>query len=144
VSSNPALAREIVARLDPDKAEHWTSQGVPRMDAMAALGLNITRQQLNELVPGLTRETVVQARASQEQPPAPAQPKPSESGLGADMAQHLANCGRHLLERAQRRQAAIACLAAGGFTLADLEPVTSPLQRRMSAQNRQARRELAG
>lgn len=45
----------VLKKLDPNNAEHWTSQGVPRMDALEALGLKITRAELTELAPGFRR-----------------------------------------------------------------------------------------
>jgi hypothetical protein len=47
------------------------------------------------------------------------------------------------LRRAERRQAAIKHLEAGGFSLKDIEPVRSRLDQRLATSHRAARRELA-
>lgn len=47
---------KILMELDPENEEHWTLDGVPRMDALADLGLpGMTRDQLKELAPLFTR-----------------------------------------------------------------------------------------
>lgn len=49
------FVRSVLDKLDPANPDHWTSQGVPRMDALEKLGLKITRAELTELAPGFTR-----------------------------------------------------------------------------------------
>jgi hypothetical protein len=45
-----------LAQLDPDRDEHWTSSGLPAMDAMRALvGAEVTRAQVTAAAPDFTR-----------------------------------------------------------------------------------------
>jgi hypothetical protein len=102
------------------------------MDVLQGMGLlGIDRRTLNELLPGFTRESLLEERTKQGAPVeiAPAEPAPERDPQF-----------RHMLARAERRQAALACLKAGGFTLKDLEPPMTQLQRRISAEHRAARR----
>jgi hypothetical protein len=127
--------RAVCASLDPSNDGHWTSQGVPRMDVLQGMGLpGIDRRTLNELLPGFTRDSLLEERTKQGAPVelAPVEPAPEKDPYF-----------RHMLERAERRKAAWAWLAQGGFTAADLADPTSPLQRRVSAQNQRERRGIA-
>jgi hypothetical protein len=134
--------REALGLLDPAKDEHWTSQGLPRLDVLVGLmGFSLERRELNELVPGFSRASA--KKAKEESGPAPAPDPSAAPSLADDLRRHSDATFRHMLARAERRKAALAHLASGGFTLADLQDSTSPLQRRVSAQNRQARRELS-
>ena len=56
---------EAVQALDPKNDDHWTAEGLPRMDAVEKLfgDDQITRQQVSDAVPGFTRETAL-AKAS--------------------------------------------------------------------------------
>lgn len=49
-------AFKILMQLDPKDDAHWTLDGVPRMDALADLGLpGMTREQLKSIAPLFTR-----------------------------------------------------------------------------------------
>lgn len=134
---------ETLKGLNPDDDGHWTSQGLPRMDVLAGLGLTIDRRELNELVPGFSRAVAKKAREDAAVA-APAADAPAPiSSIDDDLRRQSENSFKHLLARDARRKAALAHLAAGGFTVADLQDTTSPLQRRISAQNRASRRELS-
>lgn len=135
---DPTTVRVICGKLDPSNDEHWTSQGLPRMDVLAGMGLSIERRALTEAFPGFTR--AVAAKLLSEAPATASETAQAPGERSASVDEHLANCGRHLAARAERRKAALAHLAAGGFTPADLDPVTSPIQRRIAAQNAAARR----
>lgn len=135
-----ATVRAYLGKLDPGNDRHWTSQGYPRMDALIAMGLTIDRSELNALVPGFCRAGLT------KDAPAPA----AEGEVAAERPSPTPAPGTtgdstfdHMLERAARRQAALAYLHEGGFTLADLQDNVSPLQRRIAAQNRAERRGLA-
>ena len=134
MTHDAATVRAYLGQLDPGNDAHWTSQGLPRMDALIHMGLTIDRRDLNELVPGFNRESL---------------PKPGEGDLRVatsavtSTSSPVDSTFAHMLERAARRQAALDYLQEGGFTLADLQDPTSPLQRRISAQNRAERRGLA-
>lgn len=134
--------RQGLAKLDPANDEHWTSQGLPRMDALAAVGLTIDRRQLNELVPGFTRAAAgggQQSSAGEPELQLLSQPAPD---LSSAMASH-----RHIVERHTRHRAAVEvaskALAAAGLSMADLvSPTRSRLDRNIAARNRAARRDL--
>lgn len=140
-----ATVRGALSQLDPGKDDHWTSQGLPRMDVLAGIGLTIDRRELNELVPGFSRAVAKKAleEATPEQQAERASLAVAEANHADDTRRHADATFRHMLERAERRKAALEHLAAGGFTVADLADTTSPLQRRISSQNRSARRELS-
>jgi len=152
VSNDPATVREALALLDAENGDHWTSQGLPRLDVLFGLvGEEVGRRELNEIAPGFSRAAArkgagVESGAASAAAPgsdsAPPAPEVEASTLADDLRRHADATFRHALERAERRKAALEHLAAGGFTLKDLEPPTSPLQRRISAQNRAARRQL--
>lgn len=62
--------RDALSQLDPAKDEHWTSDGLPRLDVLKDLsGQAITRETLNTEAKGFTR-----ANPSLDVAPAPAQP----------------------------------------------------------------------
>jgi hypothetical protein len=98
--------------------------------------------------------------SSGDSPGEPAKAKVAKPGHhGRDPARHVAAAtmesdsrayveatGRNAAAQAERRQAALAHLSTGShlgqaFTLDDLRDTTSPLQQRIAAQNRAARRE---
>lgn len=56
---------QAIARLDHNVEEHWTSDGLPRMDALVAMtgDAGLTRKRVTEAAPGLTRAS---ARAQAE------------------------------------------------------------------------------
>lgn len=141
--ADPGQVREALAQLDHANDGHWTTQGLPRMDILAGYGLQLDRRELNELVPGFSRAAAKQAAEKAEPAAEGATPRPAVSSFADDARRHADATFGHMLARAERRKAALEHLAAGGFTLADLADSTSPLQRRISAQNRQARRELS-
>ncbi len=53
---------EALSSLDPANDEHWTADGLPRMDAVQALvgSSDITREDVTNAAPDLTRETSAQ------------------------------------------------------------------------------------
>lgn len=59
---NTALHRALRA-LDPTNDEHWTDDGLPRMDAIKALGggSGVTRAAVSDAAPGLTRAALLEA-----------------------------------------------------------------------------------
>lgn len=47
------LLLEALAKLDPSVAEHWTADGLPRLDAVKAIyGQDVTREEINTAVKG--------------------------------------------------------------------------------------------
>lgn len=52
---------QALAMLDPEVDDHWTADGLPRMDALSALagGESFTRRQVTEAAPDLTRSTAM-------------------------------------------------------------------------------------
>lgn len=128
--------RAVCAKLDPSNDAHWTSQGLPRMDVLEGLGLKIERRELNEALPGFNRARAAEERAAEPaaEPSAPAAPDAEVDPSGKPLF------FVHAKARAERRRAALECLAKGGFTLKDLEPVRCRLDRAIGARNRQERR----
>lgn len=51
--------RTALAQLDPQDDEHWTMDGLPRVDAVAVLSGydEVTRKEITDAAPGLTRDT---------------------------------------------------------------------------------------
>jgi hypothetical protein len=124
--------KAYLAKLDPANNDHWTSQGLPRMDVLQGMGLTVDRRVLNELVPGFNRTVAAEQRAAD---PAPQQAAPTAAG-----EDYFSLTNRHIAARAARRKAALEHLIAGGFSLKDLEPVRSKLDQGTRARNRMARR----
>lgn len=59
-----------IAQLDPDTDEHWTSDGLPLVEAVASfLGGATTRKEITEAAPGLTREAAMAAEKGGPQEP---------------------------------------------------------------------------
>jgi hypothetical protein len=131
--------KAVCFRLEPANDAHWTSQGLPRMDVLAGMGLTIDRRELNELLPGFGRQYLAKAKAEL----AAASGEPDPEPLPQREEDHSTASSRHLVARSERRRAALDHLEAGGFTLRDLEPVRSRLDQRITARNRVARRELS-
>lgn len=134
--TNHATIREICSRLNPEDDAHWTSQGLPRMDVLEGMGLKIERRELNEALPGFNRTKATEARAAvpPTEEPSSAEPAPAPGEQPGFFLQAKA--------RAARRLAALECLAKGGFSPKDLEPVRCRLDRSIGARNRQERRAL--
>lgn len=62
---------EALARLDPDNDEHWTADGLPRMDAIVDLlggDTSVTRKAVTDASPGLTREVAKAERVTGDVP----------------------------------------------------------------------------
>jgi len=61
-------------RLDPDVPEHWTTDGLPRVDMVANLSgeQQCTRDDITDLAPDLTREAAAAAGVAPVIDPAPA------------------------------------------------------------------------
>ena len=135
--TDPATIREICSRLDPEDDAHWTSQGLPRMDVLAGMGLVLERRELNEALPGFSRAKAVEARAAALAPPQ-AEPELPSAPPPGDQPGFLL----HNKARAARRREALEWLAKGGFSPKDLEPVRCRLDQRTAQRNRAARREL--
>lgn len=135
--TDPSTIRAVCAKLDPGNDAHWTSQGLPRMDVLEGFGLKLERRELNDALPGFNRAKAAEARAdaAATEPTLQAIEEAPEQGPPAFFL--------HAKARAARRQAALAHLAAGGFTAKDLEPVRCRLDRSIGARNRQARREMS-
>jgi hypothetical protein len=130
--TDPGTVRAALSRLNPDRDDHWTTQGLPRMDALESFGLKVDRREINEIMPGFNRAAAA-TRASLE-----AQPEPTSTGDAEE--DYVALSSRHIVARAERRKAALEHLLAGGFTLKDIEPVRSKLDLGTRARNRAARR----
>jgi hypothetical protein len=62
---------EALDQLDPEIDEHWTANGQPRIDFLKALmgaeGANLTRGEVTEAEPDLTREFLADALASENE-----------------------------------------------------------------------------
>lgn len=134
--------REGLAKLDPKNDEHWTAQGLPRMDALAAIGLNIERRLLNELVPGFNRAALLESLPAAPEASGEAPAQPAEPELDSAAASH-----RHIVARHDRHRRAVEiasrALAEAGLSMADLvSPTKSRLDINIAARNRAARREL--
>ncbi len=50
---------QAIAKLDPEDEDHWTADGLPRMDVLVEFtgDRSITRAQVSGLSPELTRDT---------------------------------------------------------------------------------------
>lgn len=53
---------QALAQLDPSIDEHWTSDGLPRMDAVAAIAqdASVTRKMVTDAAPGLMRDNATE------------------------------------------------------------------------------------
>lgn len=140
--ADPSTIRAVCSRLDPANDGHWTSQGLPRMDVLASMGLQIERRELNEALPGFCRSKLAEETAASADASA-SEEEATTVAAESDAAQPQPSFFLHAKRRAARRAAALEHLAKGGFSLRDLEPVRCRLERATSARNRQARRELS-
>lgn len=134
--------REVLSKLDPGNDQHWTSQGLPRMDALLSLGLQIERRELNEAVPGFTRGSLARDKGAEPAPPVEAA-TPQSADLDSAKASHSVIVARY--ERHRRAvEIATKALDEAGLCLADLtSPMRSKIDRNMAARNRLARRSMA-
>lgn len=148
MSNNAAEIREVCHRLDPGNDLHWTSQGLPRMDALANLGLQVDRRELNEAYPGFGRHTLAKsakAAAASSEAAAPSHealdPERPYNAVESARACHALIVSRH--ERHRRAlEVATKALDDAGLCLADLlTPTRCKLDRNMASRNRAARRE---
>jgi hypothetical protein len=57
---------EALAKLDPEKDEHWTQNGLPRLDVLAAMGSSATRKQVTDANPELTRQSMMEAQTTDD------------------------------------------------------------------------------
>ena len=56
---------DALQALDPSKDDHWTSRGVPSIEAMVKLlGRNVTRAEIEEVAPDYTRSVAKAAKAA--------------------------------------------------------------------------------
>lgn len=137
--TDASTIREICNQLDPSNDGHWTSQGLPRMDVLAGMGLTVERRSLNEAIPGFSRASLAKSRgesvAALGEPQA-APPAPPE-------ADYFELSNRHIQARAARRAEALEYLHKGGYSMDDLAPVRCRADQRIAARNRAARREFS-
>jgi hypothetical protein len=120
-------------RLDPNEDEHWTSQGLPRLEAISSLvGRPLERAELIEARPGWNRARAHQKRAGEPQ----TAPEPSSV---QEHHHHSMLVHHRKLEQLAKLRAEYAAL--GPFARFFPEPKLPhcPLQRRIAAENRMAR-----
>lgn len=56
--------KEVLLNLDPEDQSVWTSDGLPRIDQVTTLyGQQVSREEINAAVPGLSRGTVAQLKS---------------------------------------------------------------------------------
>lgn len=137
--TDASTIREICNQLDPGNDGHWTSQGLPRMDVLATMGLTVERRALNEAMPGFSRDALAKSRGDSATPgeqQAVASPAPPEEDYF-----ELSN--RHIQARAARRAEVLEYLHKGGYSMDDLAPVRCRADQRIAARNRAARREFS-
>ena len=65
-SKNDKLERAVKLELDPDVEEHWRTDGRPKLDAVVTFygSSDVTRDDIDEVAPGWTREMAREARAA--------------------------------------------------------------------------------
>ncbi len=72
----------VLKQLDPDNNDHWTTEGVPRLDVIKNLngGIAVGRTELREVAPGFTRQNLVfpEIRAPQNAKPTKTGPVPAQ------------------------------------------------------------------
>lgn len=75
--TNPTI-QEALAKLDPGNADHWTSEGLPRLDTVRALVGNqqVSREQVTLAAPGFTRAAALQQQTAAAQAAPAAAPQP--------------------------------------------------------------------
>ncbi len=68
---------QALTQLDPANDEHWTSDGMPRMDVVQGLTEDpkLTRKAVTDAAPDFNREMAIAAAASAEAPEAPETPE---------------------------------------------------------------------
>lgn len=87
----PSMSQALLAalrQLDPNNANHWTSDGAARLETVKLMmnGAAVTREQLNAVAPGLSRGDLSMLYPQQvntaAQAPAQAAQEPGEGGNG--------------------------------------------------------------
>lgn len=73
--------KPYLAQLDPANGEHWTADGLPRLDVLKGLaGFAVTRDDLNKVAPGFTRKNAeVPGEKPVEQTPPQTTPEPANN-----------------------------------------------------------------
>lgn len=130
--ASDSLYRLLKDRLDPDRDDHWTSQGLPRLDVVSSLaGRLVERPELTDVLPGWSRARARRARM-EAKGEAILEAVTAEPEIDPALASH-----QRLLERAAKARAERDALGpfASFFPLPDLR---CPLERRIAAENRHA------
>lgn len=90
---NHEQVREALGNLDPANEEHWTQDGLPRLDAVEALlGGNASRKLITDAAPDFTREVAQamrdEAGGVQPSPGAAEQADAASAALGEHLTGH--------------------------------------------------------
>lgn len=79
---------EALSKLDVKNDNHWTADGLPRLDTVKMLAneQGLTREALSTAAPGFTRATATAPAAAQAEPVAPVTPAPVVDAAAAPAA----------------------------------------------------------
>lgn len=105
--SNDSKIREALSQLDVANDNHWTADGLPRLDTvkMLAADQSITREHVNAALPGFTRSGVVRSESAQTAGAQAAQaaetPSPDPVTSGVQSAAPAAESAAPVAESAQ-------------------------------------------
>jgi hypothetical protein len=77
---------DAVKKLDPNNDNHWTADGLPRIDTvrMLASDTSLTREQVDKIAPAFNREAARGTPAAPAAPPVPAVPPVAPTPVAGD------------------------------------------------------------
>src|SRR5574343_1269679 len=90
------MLEQALQQLDPNNDDHWTGEGLPRLDVVRMLSgaSTLTREQVSQAAPGLTRAAQHAYKASQQAPDAGVQAPEVETQPEHAQAEPEAQTGR--------------------------------------------------
>lgn len=80
---------EALLALDPDNEDHWTADGLPKVDIISNLvGETVTRQQITQAKPGFSKALVVMQQGQEQGGNAPKSNEPNNAENGEQQNPH--------------------------------------------------------
>ena len=143
---------EALLCLDPENDDHWTDAGLPRMSALAELGLELDRADVTKVAPRFTRTNLVlgtdpdpepeESIVKEPEPKKVSGPEPKVKNQSEDTDALLVAWKEAVLKskigRAQLRQKQQEALREAGLT--KMIPARSPVDLKIRARNKRIRK----
>lgn len=143
---------EALLCLDPENDDHWTDAGLPRMSALAELGLELDRGDVTKAAPRFTRTNLVlgtdedpepeESIVKEPDPETPPEPERKTRNPSKDtddlLVAYKEATSKALIGKAALRQKQEEALRAAGLT--QMIPSRSPIDRKIKARNKAIRK----